>query len=274
VFVACKINQTPFNPKENQTMNSITKLAATLAIATTLTLTACDEKKNQDGTTTTVTEPAAEAATQEATAAVAEKPAENAGGSTLTDTRDNKTYKTVKIGTQVWMAENLNFEAKGSKCYENKPDNCQKYGRLYNWETAMKACPSGWKLPSKDEWKPLEDFAGGYQIAGKKLKAKSGWNNYTSCVEEECYGEDEGCECKKYVNESGNGTDDYGFSALPSGDGGSDGSFGGSDSGSWWSATENDFGGVYKLWIQNEYTNIFGNFAYKSSLYSVRCIKD
>jgi uncharacterized protein (TIGR02145 family) len=183
-------------------MKSITKLTltATLALAITLTLTACEEKKKQDGTT--ATEPAAEAATQEAAAqeAVVEEPkaVEVVKGS-FTDTRDSKTYKTAKIGTQVWMAENLNYEAKeGSMCYDNKPDNCKKYGRLYDFETAKKACHTGWHLPSKAEWQTLVNLAGGDRIiAGKKLRAKSGWNDH------------KGKSC--------NGTDELGFSALPGG---------------------------------------------------------
>jgi uncharacterized protein (TIGR02145 family) len=232
-------------------MKSIISLAATLALAITFTLTACDEKKKQDGTTTTATEPAA--ATQ---AAVAEKPAENADGGTFTDTRDKKTYKTAKVGTQTWMAENLNYEAKGSKCYANKPDNCQKYGRLYDWETAKSACPSGWHLPSDEEWRTIINFAGGKDIAGKKLKAKSGWGG------------------------NANGTDDYGFSALPSGFGFSD-----SDSfydigegGLWFSSSEY---GSYAANGDNHDNNMsFAAVEYaeeyngEDRLHSVRCIKN
>jgi len=120
---------------------------------------------------------------------------------TFTDPRDQKTYKTTKIDTQNWMAENLNYNAEGSECHDDKPANCQKYGRLYNWETAMKACPSGWHLPSNEEWEVLIKLAGGEYNAGEFLKAANGWKKF-------------------------NGVDSYGFSAL----GGPDG-----ESGNWWS---------------------------------------
>jgi uncharacterized protein (TIGR02145 family) len=150
----------------------------------------------------------------------------HSGESTITYA--NKTYKTAKIGTQTWMAENLNYEAEGSVCYENNPANCAKYGRLYNWETAMKVCPKGWHLPSNAEWDKLLRFVDGdkgtkspynSETAGQHLKTVSGWNFY-----------------KEYY---GNGTDDYGFSALPGGNGGSDGNFNGAGHyGGWWSAGE------------------------------------
>jgi len=177
------------------------------------------------------------------------------------DPRDSKEYKTVKIGEQTWLAENLNYEAEGSKCYRDSIPNCEKFGRLYNWETAMKACPVGWHLPSQEEWQTLVNFAGGYEIAGKKLKAKSGWKD------------DEG--------KSGNGTDDYSFTALPSGGGYGGGKFTGEfhfdnvgERGSCWSATEiNDYGAYLFNIYYNDQSVLYDRDA-KSQWYSVRCLKD
>jgi uncharacterized protein (TIGR02145 family) len=91
----------------------------------------------------------------------------------ITDPRDAKTYKTVKIGSQWWMAENLNFEVPhGSWCYN---DNCAEYagtyGRLYDWETACNSCPPGWHLPTMEEMIALIDYLGGSGVAGGKMKA-------------------------------------------------------------------------------------------------------
>ncbi|MCL2261405.1 MAG: fibrobacter succinogenes major paralogous domain-containing protein [Fibromonadales bacterium] len=160
------------------------------------------------------------------------------------------TEKTVKIGNQIWMSENLNDASKGGKCYENKPENCKKYGRLYTWKEATKACPKGWHLPSNEEWQTLVDFAGGNEIAGKKLKAKIGW-------------------------EEGNGTDEYGFSALPGGFCTPDGSFlivGGL--GFWWSATELSTVSAYGWDMYYVNSGVNENYNGKSYLLSVRCVKD
>ncbi|MDR1829169.1 MAG: fibrobacter succinogenes major paralogous domain-containing protein [Candidatus Fibromonas sp.] len=189
------------------------------------------------------------------------------GDNTLT--YGGQTYKTVKIGKQVWFAENLNYEAEGSVCYENNPDNCAKYGRLYDWETAMKVCPKGWHLPSNAEWDQLFRFVDGDTssksphkslTAGKHLKAASGWD----------------------IN--GNGTDYYGFSALPGGNGLSDGSFYNvGEKGLWWSTSEHVFAFDSDLFVHyNAYrrnmhcygNSIYFDYASKSSLYSVRCLQD
>jgi uncharacterized protein (TIGR02145 family) len=161
-------------------------------------------------------------------------------------TYEGQKYKTVEIGKQTWMAENLNYAAEGSVCYDNKTANCKKYGRLYNWTTAMEVCPSDWHLPSKDEWQMLIDFIGGDEVAEKKLKAKDGWN----------------------------GTDDYGFSAFPGGARLSNGNFNAIGSeGVWWSATEYNASYAYR-WNIDSYNSVDRGSRDKSILYSVRCIKD
>ena len=164
---------------------------------------------------------------------------------------DADKYKSVKIGTQTWMAENLNDASKGGKCYANKPANCDKYGRLYTWEEARKACSEGWHLPSNSDWETLVNFAGGEKVAGKKFKAKSSWNN------------------------NGNGMDDYGFSALSGGNGYSDGGFGDiGRSGVWLSATELN---STLIWLWNMYydeNRVYKSDGSKDYLFSVRCVKN
>jgi uncharacterized protein (TIGR02145 family) len=173
----------------------------------------------------------------------------------FTDPRDGKFYKTIKIDGQVWMAENLNYAAEGSKCYNNEEANGAKYGRLYDWETAKKACPTGWHLPSNEEWDKLVDFVGGEKIAGKKLKSTSGWNYYKG--------------------KSGNGANEYGFSALPGGFGYSDGSFYcAGNLGIWWSATEYYAWNAWRRVMDYDSENVYRHDDGKATLYSVRCVQD
>jgi len=170
--------------------------------------------------------------------------------------KSDGTFKTVKIGNQVWMAENLNIDIQGSKCYENKSENCKKYGRLYDYKTAVKACPKGWHLSSDKEWQTLVNFAGGREIAGRKLKSKSNWDN------------------------NGNGTDDYGFSALPGGYGSISGFSYVGIGGIWWSPSESDNYFYHNMGSPYEYMGSdlepanWDTFDSETALFSVRCVQD
>ena len=209
----------------------------------------------------------------------------------FTDSRDGQVYKTVTIGTQTWMAENLNYAYTGVKynyssytsdstswCYKNKASNCDKYGRLYTWSAVMDSaaqfsvnagtmcgygktctpnsphrgiCPEGWHVPTNEEYSTLYTYIGGSSTAGSLLKSTSGWNN------------------------SGNGTDKYGFSVLPAGYRSYYGDFYNEGGYAYlWSASEND-----SYSAKNQYFLYDGDYVSQSSRskyygQSLRCLKD
>lgn len=207
---------------------------------------------------------------------------------TLTDSRDGQTYRTVKIGDKVWMAENLNYAYTGvpykygsytsdstSWCYDNAPANCAKYGRLYTWAAAMDSvgewstngkgcgylktclpiypvrgvCPEGWHLPTQSEWNTLFTAVGGSSVAGTKLKSTSGWNS------------------------SGNGTDAFSFSALPAGLRNLSGNYDNEGNYAYfWSSTEHYSNTAYRMYLNYDDANL--DVSNRNRGLSVRCVKD
>jgi uncharacterized protein (TIGR02145 family) len=178
----------------------------------------------------------------------------NGDPNTLIDKRDGQKYRIVTIGGDRWMAQNLNYKTDSSWCYENADSNCVKYGRLYDWNTAKNVCPKGWILPDTADWNRLIRLDGGWEIEGKQLKSKSGW-----IVD---------------MDEDGNGTDDFGFSALPGGgrDSEDDSFRGGGYNGDWWTATESDSGNACFLSLYNGSDDLDGGNYRKSDGHSVRCV--
>jgi uncharacterized protein (TIGR02145 family) len=169
----------------------------------------------------------------------------------VTDSRDGQTYKTLKIGTQTWMAKNLNYKADSSFCYDNEESNCAKYGRFYKWDDALRACPSGWHLPSKAEFETLIGSVGDKQFAGRYLKSKEGWSY------------------------SGNGTDAFGFSVLPAGIRGHSGNYGyEGDYAFFWSSAENNSSNAYYMSFSCFGLNASLGDTGKNIALTVRCVKD
>jgi uncharacterized protein (TIGR02145 family) len=193
---------------------------------------------------------------------------------------EGEDYEAVLIVTQTWFARNLNYNpgADNSACSDNEPSNCNTYGRLYDWVTAMGlssncnsnscsslinsphhrgVCPSGWHIPSYDEWETLSNYVQSNSSCGSScgttmLKATSGWNYY-----------------------SGNGTDEYGFSALPGGLGSSDGYFSSAGyGGNWWSASESNSDYAYSRYMYYDDEAAYWRYGSKSILFSVRCLQD
>ena len=204
----------------------------------------------------------------------------------ITDSRDGQKYKTVTIGSQIWMAQNLNYETENSWCgggstnmdnfyYEQIEGDCSKYGRHYTWAVAMDSaetwstngkdcgyntacspiypvqgiCPKGWHLPSQAEWITLFTEVGGKANAGWVLKSSSGWDK------------------------GGNGTDEFDFSALPAGFGGYSGE---GYSAYFWSSTEFDGVNAYfvSLYADKDGAGLNAIDDFKDNGLSVRCLKD
>ena len=185
-------------------------------------------------------------------------PASSVVKDTIVDARDGQVYKTVKIGSQTWMAQNLNYETKDSRCYKNDYHNCSKYGQFYTWDDAKKSCPAGWHLPDTIEWNTLFTSVGGRLTASKYLKSTSGWKT-----------------CKNWCWANGNGSDDYGFSVLPVDGWGDNREFGSEGRrAEFWTASVKDRDAYYiYLVARYSYTIYFNrNFNYYGR--SVRCVKD
>ncbi len=188
---------------------------------------------------------------------------EPSAGQTFTDQRDGHAYRTVTINNQVWMAENLAYKPTSGTYWVYKNDSIVlKYEKwvpqvdwyFYDWETARKACPCGWHLPSNDEWNTLIDYVGRY--AGKKLKSATSW---------------------RVRNQS---NDTYGFSASPGGYVGDDWKtynlYIGSR-GYWWTSSEakSRFPKAYARYIDEEKDQVGKEKRFKSyDLLSVRCLRD
>ncbi len=191
---------------------------------------------------------------------------------------DGHQYKTVKIGKQVWMAENLNVshfqngdpipeaedagawtqagqEHKPAWCYyDSNPVNGRTYHKLYNWYAVNDKrglAPKGWHVPSKLEWADLTDYLGGDNLAGRKLKATYGWLN------------------------KGNGTNESDLAGLPGGNRDFNGKFYniGQD-GYWWSSSQFATGGAWYRYLNCFTGYIYGNYDFEGGGYSVRCVKD
>ncbi|NLA15825.1 MAG: hypothetical protein GX877_04730 [Bacteroidales bacterium] len=194
---------------------------------------------------------------------------------TFTDSRDGNVYKTVTIGNQVWMAENLAYLPRvtgpevrsnttayyyvydyyGSNVSAAKAtENYNTYGVLYNWPAARTACPAGWHLPNDAEWTQLTNFLGGNEIAGGKMK-ETGTAHWKS--------------------PNTGATNESGFSALPGGYPYENGTFGSYlYVGDWWSSTEFDTTAALQRSLHYNSSSVFRYYNFKQSGYSVRCIKD
>ena len=172
----------------------------------------------------------------------------------MRDLRDGQTYKVVKIGEQVWTAMSMRTKVGNDgnplTMYCNSGEDrdfCDLYGGLFTWEDAMKACPDGWRLPTKSDWETLVNTVdASNKVAGMKLKSKAHWN----------------------------GSDDYGFAALPAGYWDRDDYGGFGKRAIFWSSTEASKSSASVFALYGEYDNAVFSSQLMDEAASVRCLQD
>lgn len=181
---------------------------------------------------------------------------------TLADSRDGKSYKTVKIGSLTWMAENLNYDnsatATGSIdssfCYDGIPANCEKYGRLYQEYAATAVCPEGWRLPTADDWRDLVNTAKSeFGDDNGSLRAVGEWEN-------------------SIFGDNITATNAIGFSALPAGYRAKTGECDGEGSKAYFWGEDNM--NHYAWILSNQYDMEKESMQRGYYAYAVRCVKD
>jgi uncharacterized protein (TIGR02145 family) len=178
----------------------------------------------------------------------------------MIDSRDKQIYSIVNIGTHIWMAENMRYNAEGS--WLNGENPSIRYGRLYNWETAQKACPPGFHLATDDEWKALEMVMG----MKKSIVNEEGWR-----------GGNEGTKMKsnKGWGDAAEGTNNLGINILPAGDCSASGSFFGlGGTTSFWTATSIDLTSARNRHFDSGKEQINRYNKDKKTGLSCRCVKD
>ena len=188
--------------------------------------------------------------------------ASNVEYGTLADSRDGKSYKTVKIGSLTWMAENLNYDnsaaATGSIdssfCYDGIPANCEKYGRLYQEYAATAVCPEGWRLPTADDWRDLVNTAKSeFGDDNGSLRAVGEWEN-------------------SIFGDNITATNASGFSALPAGFRAKTGECDGEGSKAYFWGEDNM--NHYAWILSNQYDMEKESMQRGYYAYAVRCVKD
>lgn len=212
------------------------------------------------------------------------------GSGTFTDSRDQEVYKWVKNGDQVWMAENLAYKtATGSWAYNNDESNVAVYGRLYDWATAMNGystsdtnpsgvqgiCPTGWHLPSDAEWDQLAGFVS-EQKGPYTKNANYEWENVGKHLKSTGTIEDND-GLWHFYDVTVEGTDDFGFSALPGGSRSSTGTFlNFGEKGYWWSSTETETYPTRAVVRSLSFHSTFFHWGMGNKVagWSVRCVRD